>query len=40
MADAFIRDVPILADNEMLGINNNQNIFLNLFVNLRLGKRK
>ena len=40
MADAFIRDVPILADNDILGINNNQNIFLNFFVNLRLGKRK
>lgn len=40
MADAFISAVPIMADNEILGINNNQNIFLNLFVNLRLGKRK
>lgn len=40
MADGYIKDVPILADNETLGINNNQNIYLNLFVNLRLGKRK
>lgn len=40
MADGYIKDVPILADNEALGINNNQNIYLNLFVNLRLGKRK
>lgn len=40
MADGYIKDVPILADNEEMGINNNQNIYLNLFVNLRLGKRK
>jgi len=40
MADGYIKDVPILADNEEMGINNNQNIYLNLFVNLRLGRRK
>jgi len=40
MADGYLNDVPILADNEAMGINNNQNIYLNLFVNLRLGKRK
>lgn len=40
MADGYIKDAPILADNEALGLNNNQNIYLNLFVNLRLGKRK
>ncbi len=40
MADGYIRDVPILADNETYGLDNNQQIFLNLFVNLRLGKRK
>jgi hypothetical protein len=40
MADGYLKDVPILADNESYGIKNNQNIYLNLFVNLRVGKRK
>jgi hypothetical protein len=40
MIDGYLREVPILADNESFGLDNNQRIFLNLFVNLRLGKRK
>jgi len=40
MADAFLREVPIMADNEDMGLDNNQPLFLNFFLNLRLGKRK
>ncbi len=40
MVDAFIRTIPIMVESTQLNNTENQMLFINLFVNLQLGKRR
>ncbi len=40
MADVYLKDVPIMIESEAVPYLNNSPVFINLYINLQLGKRK
>ncbi|MCB0586877.1 MAG: hypothetical protein KDD06_16340 [Phaeodactylibacter sp.] len=39
MVDAYFRDVPIMAESSLVETPENKSVFINLYINLQLGKR-